>query len=292
MIASSQEHRNVTSKLLPEFNAHIHNHPLAPQFFSGCVFKTTDYASRSQFKATAMYNEYYRHLDVETQIGFSIPVSQENVSILALSRKVPDFSERDRLILMLLKPHLINALRNATELGGMRLEKDLLQKGAEAERQGAVLFQSDGVVLCITPFAREMLKQYFDAALDEGGRLPERIVQWFKAGGFAPSVERQPLTVEREDRCLKIRLLNDFTTGDYILIIAELDPSLALQNLQGFGLSCRETEVLTWLAKGKTNEEIALILGMSRRTAEKHLENIFAKLGVETRAAAAAIMSN
>jgi DNA-binding NarL/FixJ family response regulator len=56
-------------------------------------------------------------------------------------------------------------------------------------------------------------------------------------------------------------------------------------------LTPRETEVLSWLAKGKTNRDIADILGMSPRTVNKHLEHIFEKLGVETRAAAAAIAS-
>lgn len=58
------------------------------------------------------------------------------------------------------------------------------------------------------------------------------------------------------------------------------------------GLSCtltpRETEVLSWLAKGKTNRDIGDILGMSPRTVNKHLEHIYEKLGVETRTAAVA----
>ena len=54
-------------------------------------------------------------------------------------------------------------------------------------------------------------------------------------------------------------------------------------------LTAREAEVLSWLAKGKTNRDIADILGMSPRTVNKHLEHIFEKLGVETRTAAAAV---
>ncbi|MCZ2495443.1 response regulator [Xylophilus sp. Kf1] len=54
-------------------------------------------------------------------------------------------------------------------------------------------------------------------------------------------------------------------------------------------LTPRESEVLAWLAKGKTNRDIAEILGMSHRTVNKHLEHIFEKLGVETRSAATAL---
>ena len=56
-------------------------------------------------------------------------------------------------------------------------------------------------------------------------------------------------------------------------------------------LTPRETEVLSWVAKGKTNRDVADILGMSPRTVNKHLEHVFEKLGVETRAAATALAS-
>ena len=56
-------------------------------------------------------------------------------------------------------------------------------------------------------------------------------------------------------------------------------------------LTPRETEVLSWVAKGKTNRDVGEILGMSPRTVNKHLERVFEKLGVETRAAAAALAS-
>jgi DNA-binding CsgD family transcriptional regulator len=49
--------------------------------------------------------------------------------------------------------------------------------------------------------------------------------------------------------------------------------------------------VLLWVAKGKTNRDIAEILGMSPRTVNKHLEHIYVKLGVETRSAAAALVA-
>lgn len=55
------------------------------------------------------------------------------------------------------------------------------------------------------------------------------------------------------------------------------------------GLTGREAEVLSWLSRGKTNRDIAQILGLSPRTIDKHLEQIYAKLGVENRTSAAAV---
>lgn len=56
---------------------------------------------------------------------------------------------------------------------------------------------------------------------------------------------------------------------------------------QHFGLTTRESEVLEWIAKGKSNRDIGEILGLSARTVNKHLEQIYVKLGVENRASAA-----
>ena len=65
-------------------------------------------------------------------------------------------------------------------------------------------------------------------------------------------------------------------------------PHLGSQTLQKqFTITKRESEVLYWLANGKSNKEIAVILDMSVRTVNKHLEQVFPKLGVENRTAAA-----
>lgn len=59
--------------------------------------------------------------------------------------------------------------------------------------------------------------------------------------------------------------------------------------LEALGLTPREAEVLFWVARGKTNDEIATVLGIGLTTVKKHLESTFAKLGVENRTTAAAM---
>ncbi|MEA3204874.1 MAG: hypothetical protein QOG92_495, partial [Verrucomicrobiota bacterium] len=59
------------------------------------------------------------------------------------------------------------------------------------------------------------------------------------------------------------------------------------QALLALGLTSREAEVLYWITEGKTNPEIAIILDSSINTVKKHANNLFTKLGVETRTAAA-----
>ena len=51
-------------------------------------------------------------------------------------------------------------------------------------------------------------------------------------------------------------------------------------------LTSRQIEIMDWIAEGKTSAEVAIILGISPRTVEKHLEAVFQRLGVENRIAA------
>lgn len=93
---------------------------------------------------------------------------------------------------------------------------------------------------------------------------------------------------------LQARYLGSGGPGEVMVLLRQLTATAdaAHKRLSGAALTPRETEVLSWLAKGKTNRDIGDILGMSPRTVNKHLEHIFEKLGVETRTAAAAIASS
>jgi DNA-binding CsgD family transcriptional regulator len=252
--------------------------------------------------------------DTETQLSFSIPLMGDKVLLFTLSRENRFFSERDRLVLTLLRPHLVNALGNAMEHSRILLERDILQKGSESERKGAIQVQPDGVIKCISPFASTMLSKYFAAAFSEGDVLPCKLLHCFfretnhssfrqgkphgisvlkiKAGWkHCKKVERGPLKVEGEGKNLTITLLCGVAAGYFHLVLAEVTPPKGHQNLAKYGLSLREKELLLLLSSGLTNVEIAIILKISKRTVEKHLENIFVKLGVGNRASAAMMVS-
>ncbi|MEO7336925.1 MAG: response regulator transcription factor [Caldimonas sp.] len=94
------------------------------------------------------------------------------------------------------------------------------------------------------------------------------------------------------ERTLTARRLGSAGLGEtmWLLGMRNVDTPAA-SRLATASLTKRETEVLSWVAKGKTNRDVAEILGMSPRTVNKHLEHVFEKLGVETRAAAAALAS-
>jgi len=132
-----------------------------------------------------------------------------------------------------------------------------------------------------SPAAREWLRTWLDAE----GRLPSMATAWL--------VQREvdALPVVADGRRLSLSRLASDLTGTTLLVrkraSAPEPPALAA----AFGLTGREAEVLYWVACGKINRDVGEILGMSPRTVNKHLEHVFEKLGVETRAAAAALAS-
>ncbi|MBX3608215.1 MAG: response regulator transcription factor [Piscinibacter sp.] len=98
--------------------------------------------------------------------------------------------------------------------------------------------------------------------------------------------------VAADGRALLARPLGDIGLGETMWLLSlRTAGEAAPSRLASAALTPRETEVLSWIAKGKTNRDVADILGMSPRTVNKHLEHVFEKLGVETRAAAAALAS-
>lgn len=92
------------------------------------------------------------------------------------------------------------------------------------------------------------------------------------------------------DKPLEVRYISQHGDNEYLLRLIDLErPSETECLRENFPVTGREAEVLLWIARGKTNREIGTILSMSPRTVNKHLEQIFRKLGVENRTSAAGL---
>ncbi|MDO9313627.1 MAG: DNA-binding response regulator [Burkholderiaceae bacterium] len=149
---------------------------------------------------------------------------------------------------------------------------------------GVVFIDALGRIAWRSPQAAVWLQGIEDDA--GGGHLPLALQA-------ALEVDSTQVVRTQTDPPLSVRNMGTATLGETMLLL-ELQregASASASRLSNAALTPRETEVLSWLAKGKTNRDIADILGMSPRTVNKHLEHIFEKLGVETRAAAAALAS-
>ncbi len=92
---------------------------------------------------------------------------------------------------------------------------------------------------------------------------------------------------------LQLAFLGSIGQDEFLFRLTAADKAANDETLrQHFGLTVRESEVLLWIAKGKSNRDIGDILGLSARTVNKHLEQIYVKLGVENRASAAVKAAN
>lgn len=155
--------------------------------------KLSDFLTNNQFRRLGLYNEFFRKYDIKYQMVVPISHHPSTLTGIVLNRQGKDFSERDRLMLNLLAPHIVKAYDNTLAVS---------------------------------------------------------------------SIQRN-VRISTEDR------------------IETMD-----------GLTPRESEVLLWLARGKSNAEIALILTIAIDTVKKHVMRIYQKLGVENRTAAALMARN
>jgi DNA-binding CsgD family transcriptional regulator len=114
--------------------------------------------------------------------------------------------------------------------------------------------------------------------------MPQLLKPWLAEGAT------EPLRVDELAEPMLVSAVGSQSVEEKLLLIEPANKPREEDLLkEKFNLTTREAEVLTWISKGKTNHEIALILDFSPRTANKHLEQIFRKLNVENRTAAAAV---
>lgn len=155
---------------------------------------------------------------------------------------------------------------------------------------------STGTITWLTPASLEWFDEFMQACgltgkISVGSVLPKSLLDWVKlyikssdkacadsfesyAGGASYSVKIIP--------CQNI--------GEFLLRCDKHSAEWNLESVrQSLRLTFREAEILMWISRGKTNKEVGIILGSSPRTVNKHLEHIFDKLGVVTRAAAVSV---
>ena len=142
-----------------------------------------------------------------------------------------------------------------------------------------VLLNPEGRVERAAPVARQWLRDIAGLEIVPGAALPAPLAgllarsatgrAWLSGPGGQLNVRQSP------------------RPGGDLIVVEGPRAGGRSESFRAAGLTAREAEVLDWLCEGKTNAEIALITQAAPATVKKHLENIYAKLGVENRGAAA-----
>jgi DNA-binding CsgD family transcriptional regulator len=273
----------------------MHEHPClleAGRVPNGQSWRLSDFLPRARLHRLRIYNEFYRRRGIEYQLGIRLAASPSCVIAVGVNRgpRRRDFADDNALCMDVLGPHLVEAYRNAEAFSQIRTE--LQQVGEIQDLTRGLVVVEAGRVAWISPRARQLLERYVGWSSRRVGALPEMLSAWmaYQHDLLARDDELpppgRPLLIDRGAHCLSVRLLADSRRS--LLLLDERSGDIEPAALAKLGLTQRETQVLIWVAHGKTNEVIATILGARPSTIAKHLEHIFRKLGVETRTAAAA----
>jgi DNA-binding CsgD family transcriptional regulator len=226
----------------------------------------SDVVSGRELCRTPTYKLVFEPLGLKDCLELRLRIGPPRCAKFGFDRTGRDFTARDRTVLDALNLHLVQLLRVAETRWRLRAALAL----HESTRAAVVLLEAHGRVEFASSAARELLERYFG---DSGAQLPAPLATWLRERRRQATSE--PLRVDVGDRSLRVELV---------------DGALLLEEQRRLPrLTAREREILDLVAEGRTNAEIAERLWVSPGTVRRHLENIYAKLGVHTRTAAAAL---
>jgi DNA-binding CsgD family transcriptional regulator len=242
-------------------------HPVCHRHQQGFfeALKISDFLTQRELHQTRLYDRRHRPWGIEFEMTVAIPSPLWHTKTFLFFRTGRrDFTERDRLVLDWLQPHLARLWQGERTRRLLKSVLAELDRVDEEASRAVILLGSGTEVEYASPPAERLLRTFFAGA--NGARLPAALAEWLESDGTRPLTRQlgaRRLTVERADGAL---------------VLEEREERARLTR--------REREVLAWVARGKTNAEIAQLLWLAPSTVRKHLENVYAKLGVGTRTAA------
>jgi DNA-binding CsgD family transcriptional regulator len=251
-----------------------------------------DLAPTGAFARTGLYAHLYRFLGIEHQLMMLVASPDTRWRVIVLNRRSGEFSEEERSALEALWPHITLAQRNLRRATGAKAPA--IAGDAPDEASGVIVIRSTGAVTVCNEQARVWLAEYFDAVfVARNVTLPAPLLEWATqriedegGGRRLRVVRRDAFILSRGEHCLVADLIVDHGKDLHLMRLEKVALNAPAANLEALGVTPREAEVLCWVAQGKTNREVGMILGSSARTVQKHLEHIFQKIGVESRTAA------
>ncbi|MGH3086847.1 MAG: response regulator transcription factor, partial [Rubrobacteraceae bacterium] len=249
--------------------------------------KVSDFLARSRFRHLGLYDDLHRMIGAKYRLSTELPTPPPIVIGISLNRSETDFSEHERHLLDMLRPHIAQAHRNAETATETRKYLTSTRQAVEELDQGVVALSASGRVQWATDRARRLVTEHFGSFAN--GRLPRDLRRWFDEQRFLPSANGvvpalpEPLIIERLGQRLVARFVADPAENRYLLLLEKQPLPFSEKTLESLGLTRRESEILVWIARGKTNNEVAEALYISPRTVKKHLEHIYHKLAVESR---------
>ncbi|AXK80656.1 DNA-binding response regulator [Pseudolabrys taiwanensis] len=178
--------------------------------------------------------------------------------------------------------HLVNARKTHSAQAALDVFGRYLMA---ADRRGHVLWSTPQTVKLLSAALKDFATEQYV--------LPQNVQKWLDdCAEQKPGTPTESIALSDAGTARKVELsfIGPIGSDEFLLRLTEGDRASDADLLKRkLSLTQREAEVLLWIARGKSNRDIAEILDLSPRTVNKHLEQIYAKLGVENRASAAAL---
>jgi DNA-binding response OmpR family regulator/DNA-binding CsgD family transcriptional regulator len=158
------------------------------------------------------------------------------------------------------------------------------QTALDSAGQSIFAITGEGKKIWATPQVNELLELV--GRQNNLGSLEKSLSTWLTRR----PVEGDKMHFKSGDKNLTVVYFGLSSSSEHMVRLIDDDAVDEVELLKShFGITPREADVFLWLAKGKTNREIALVLDVSPRTVNKHLEQLFKKLDVDNRTSAAAM---
>lgn len=237
--------------------------PCLPPFVDRTL-RVSDVQGTRAFRRSGLYGAICRPLGVDHVMKLFLPVERGMARSVVFDRSGRDFGERDRLVVDLLRPHFVHLVRVARA----RRLAAALAAGAEEHGELVVVNPAGWVEFATVP-GRRLMNGYGVVPPDGrvGSAVRDRLLT--PAGGS--------LTIDVGRRVLVVRPLDGHPGA---LVLREHPASESLTS--------RELQVMALVGEGLSNAQVAAHLWIAPGTVRKHLENVYAKLGVRSRTAALA----
>lgn len=268
---------------LAQVNDYAGDHPLWEPIRVGgqTVRALSDHASGPAWHENGLYRELLQYDEAEDHLSIEFGSRCGMLTSVGIFRRSRGFMEEEVRRFGMLIPHIELALQNAriAEAAGIVNWAD-----EQVEGKPLMQVQADGSVSDISPRAGGLFQRFFGAG---PGELPVVLRRWLQRsievlnrGALAEQL--RPLLAQSGGETAEFRLYHRIDVPGYWLGVRVAGGTAAGEG-RARRLSPREWEVLRWVREGKSNGEIAALLGVSFFTVKTHLKNIFRKLGVRTR---------
>lgn len=241
----------------------------------------SDFVRAKAWQASPFYRGFCGPSGIGDQLSIQCPHGADGTLHVVISRAdYGGFASADREMLDLLRPHLLQtcgALARPDPSAAALVEMVL--------GEAVLVFDELMGRFSSTVQTREFVERVVS---------PARIEKWIRSQLSAARKNPRNAAVGPRQKStldyfgLRLTLFPDPSGHRHVVSVRVANDETRLAHLRAAGLTARETEVLLWLARGKSNPEISCILGLRVTTVRTHLRAIFISLGVETRTAAAA----